>query len=420
MGVIQRGAKASGGTEFATGTAIRSDEVNTDFNTVYSEINGNLTDANISNSAGVNPLKVDDVSASATAMAVTSNPGTPDAENLPVNLGTEVLQLRYAIGRIAQGNTGSNVKRYDGSEKNVPWFDRVARGPNLIRNSSFEAQSGGAGTAPDGWTLAGTPTTAALVDTDVAFGDGKALRIVADAANEGVQQTVAGLRASTTYLLTASIKVAVGTVKLLTTGADAASEYRNSARTSTSATATQLNVVIQTDSTPTDIVVQVVSNASADDFQVDHVGLYELREQVSSRPGYLAVSDSSNVTTGTLDTTRRAFPDGDALAVSVTVPGPGYSIRVTADLFFTDNAANTMLAHLEENTVDVAIAHAAIPANEGGCVSLHYLNTSPTPGTTYTYGVDCQLRTGAGTNNGTVVGGITARSRLTAELIPPG
>lgn len=47
MGTIARTAKAGGGTNFNSGQTIDPAEVNTDFNTAFTEINGNLDDGNI-------------------------------------------------------------------------------------------------------------------------------------------------------------------------------------------------------------------------------------------------------------------------------------------------------------------------------------------------------------------------------------
>ena len=47
MAVIARSAKAGGGTNYNSGQTIDPDENNTDDNTLYTEINGNLDDGNI-------------------------------------------------------------------------------------------------------------------------------------------------------------------------------------------------------------------------------------------------------------------------------------------------------------------------------------------------------------------------------------
>lgn len=421
MATIQRGSKSAGGTEFSTGPVLAA-EVNTDLNTLYNEVNGSLDNANIKGTAGIAETKIDDISSTATAAASVAFPGSAESPSLATTLSGEIQRLRYAIGRMALGGGGTSIKHYDGAEKSVPWFEEVLRGPNQVRNSSFEAQSGGAGTAPDGWALVGTPSTLSLATSTVGAGSGRSARIVTDASGEGISQTFAGLKASTLYLLTVEASVASGTLSVTTTGAMTTGSYRNAARTSTTTARHWMGVLLKTDATPTNLVLSLTGVSSGADFTLDTVGLYEVRTDVMTPPGYLAVSDSSNATTGTLDTTRRGFPDGDALSVSLSVPGPGYSIRVTANCCFTDNVANTMVAVLVENdgsATDATSAHSAIGANEGGSVNLHYVNTSPTPGATYTYTIEALLRTGAGTNNGTI-GGVTAVSRLTAELIPPG
>jgi hypothetical protein len=65
MATIARGAKLGGGTNFNSGQTIDPSEVNTDFNTVYTEINGNLDDANIETATvpGAKSLRFTEISA---------------------------------------------------------------------------------------------------------------------------------------------------------------------------------------------------------------------------------------------------------------------------------------------------------------------------------------------------------------------
>lgn len=417
MSIIQRGPKTAGGTSFSSGN-ILSDEVNADFDIAFNEINGNIDNSNIKESAAISATKIDDVGTSSGV----STPGSASSPSVATTLTGEIERLRYAIGRIALGSSGANVKRYDGDEKNVPWHEQVVRGPNLVRNASFEAQSGGAGTAPDGWALVGTPSTLALGASVVGAGAGQSVRIVTAASVEGISQTFAGLKASTLYLLVVEASVAAGTLSVATTGAMTTGSYRNALRTSTNSARHFLTVLIETDTSPSDLVLYLTGTTPVSDITIDSAGLYEVQTEIVSRAGYLAVSDSSSTTAGLLDTTRRPFPDGDALSVFLSVPGPGYSIRVSVNCSCTDNNDNTMAAILVENEgspVDVAIGYASIRAAEGGTVALHYVNTNPTAGATYTYSVEARLRQLSGTNNGTLAG-VTAISRLTAELIPPG
>ena len=58
MGTITRGTKAGGGTGFNSGQTIDPAEVNTDFNTVYTEFNGIIQNVNISATAAIALTKV--------------------------------------------------------------------------------------------------------------------------------------------------------------------------------------------------------------------------------------------------------------------------------------------------------------------------------------------------------------------------
>ena len=73
MGTIARGTKTGGGTNFNTGQANSSAELNTDFNTIVTEINGALDDANVETATipGAKSLRFTEVSAPA-------NPSTND------------------------------------------------------------------------------------------------------------------------------------------------------------------------------------------------------------------------------------------------------------------------------------------------------------------------------------------------------
>ena len=53
MATITRGAKAGGGTGFNAGQTIDPAEVNTDFNTVYTEFNGNIANVNVLATAAI-------------------------------------------------------------------------------------------------------------------------------------------------------------------------------------------------------------------------------------------------------------------------------------------------------------------------------------------------------------------------------
>lgn len=73
MATIARTAKAGGGTNFNAGQTIDPDEVNTDFNTLYTEVNGALDDGNVETGTipGAKTLRF-------TEIAVPSSPSSND------------------------------------------------------------------------------------------------------------------------------------------------------------------------------------------------------------------------------------------------------------------------------------------------------------------------------------------------------
>lgn len=93
MGTIARGAKAAGGTNFSTGKGtILSGEVDNDFNTIYSDYNGNITNFNISGSAGITYGKLN----------LTNGLVTTDFTNLSVT-GAKIADLTIAAGKLSPG-----------------------------------------------------------------------------------------------------------------------------------------------------------------------------------------------------------------------------------------------------------------------------------------------------------------------------
>lgn len=429
MAQVARGTKANGTTSWNDGDVLYAAELNTDEDTIYTEFNGNIDDDNVKAAAGINPTKINDLSADSTAARVETNPGVSGSESLATTISGEIQRLRYVVH--ARG-LGTVAQHYNGSSTpTLYWGDQSVRGPNLARNGSFELKTGGSTTAPDGWTKVGSPTSLTQVATDVSNGTGYCLRVLASGASQGVSQTFKKLKASTAYFVQCRFSVTTGSMRLVTTGADVTTNFRNVDITKTGSTWGTVAAVILTDSTPTDIVIEFLSVANLDDFYVDNVEFYEMGREIASRPGYLATRQSST-NTGAL--TNGVFPSGDALSRAVTVPGPGYTIRVTAACRFNMTAVTTLgnIAFTLNETpastgtptaVDVGdgyIAKADANTGAGGfsTVSLGYLNTAATPGETYTYSVNQTVTAGVtGTSNG---GSVGEMSWLAVELIPPG
>lgn len=334
MGIIVRGTKAAGGTAFTASTSAKASEVNTDFDTAYSEINGNLDNDNIKSSAAIaisklatiNPEDIDDYSATAAEAATAVDPGVSDSEMLAADVSDELERLRYKLEEIA---LGINATRENASGTTTTyWGDLPARGGNLINNASFSVKLSATSTdAPDGWTKEGTPTSLDLADTAVGEGGGKELNIVAAAADDGVSQTFVP-KASTCYLVLARVKKNSGTgnPRLTTTGADATSDFRDITITTTSTSFTTLKGVVQSDSIPANLKVSI-EGTDACDFDVSHVAIYECTTDFLAPPGGgLLVRDSDGTTATTF--TNGSWASVPGCQVTITPPGPGYGCLI--------------------------------------------------------------------------------------------
>lgn len=420
-GTINRGTKPDGSTDWADGDTLTHSALNTDFNTIYNLVNGNLDTDNLDSAAGIVSGQildgtlvnadinasaaivyskfaqtanaqdadiVDDYAASDAEYITEADPGDSSSISKPTNLEEELARLRFVIDAMAHG---TNAAITDGSS-DVAWFDQNVVGAAFGYNLDFEAQTGGAGTAPDGWALvedSGTITTVAQTETAVALGEGKEIHIVAQANKaQGISQTFAGLKASTNYLVSVYAKAATGSdeCQLVTTGATGT--FDNLALVTSSTSYTQLAGVIATDSTPTDIVVKLLSNsdAQADDCDYDRFSIRPLGDDQSDLARLLVLYDTST-TAQSFSGTMAARTDLDNIAV--TPPGPGYIITVTLDANFELNATPSACeADITENGSAVrTTSGTGISSGDAHNITLnlHYVNTSPTPGTTYTY-----------------------------------
>lgn len=434
MALITRGTKSNGSTSLADGDDILAAELNADFDTLFDEMNGGLDSANITAggvtnvavATGIDAAKIDDYSATAAEMATETNPGTSGNESLPTTLEGELARLRYVVRRMASG--GQTVHNDGSSTSATYWGDQAVRGPNIARNGGFEVKTTGSTAAPDGWTIFGTPTTCTQVTTDVSNGTGKALRIVADAATEGIYQTLTGLKASSLYFIQARYIVTTGSMMMITTGATASGSFRDVSITKTTTSWSTVSAMVATDSTPTDIVLSFVSAANLDDFRIDDVLVLEVGREIIHAPTSITVRDSSNGT-GALTTAQGAFPPGDGLSAAVTVPGPGCWIQVRSccRLIAAGTSPGIVAFLLYETPISsgtpaaVDIGSVSCATNNAESITVGYTNTSPTPGDTYTYTIEHDAQSaGAGATANGVVNGLTTLSWLEVTLHVPG
>lgn len=430
MTVPVRGTKSSagGGTAFVSGTDVLAAEVNTDFDNAYSALAA-LDNDNISASADIALTKLADISATSATHDDTTTPGDSSSHTLPTTLSGEVQQLRYTIERLALGLAADRV---DGSGTGTTfWGDLPARGPNLIKNPSFAGGSASGTTPPTSWTDLGTGTPTfsqvALTGATLTEGKGRELRIQAGAAAvAGVTQTLSGLKASTRYLVVARARRTTSAVHLVTTGADAASSFRNIDDSSSSTTYVTLKGVIQTDSTPTNIVVQLKTNgASGDDVSFAFCGVYECAADI------VEIGGTANTTieaTTSYNVPVASFTAITGVSAAVYCPADGMEIHVQATLHF-ENASGTdrqLGINIAENGSAVSDYYQEITIPQGDLATVHfnYVRNNPTPGTQYTYTFTTRASGGSagdivspGTTTVTGAGTKTNRARVRAVRV---
>jgi len=427
-GTITRGTKAAGGTDFSTGV-ISASEVNTDFNTIYNEFNGNIDTDNIDASAAI-PLSklsladsitnthinsgaaivfskmdqtaamldadiVDDYSTNDAEQMTESDPGTSDALTNATNLEIELKQLRYKIHELTVGANASAVAAAAATATDTSWADGPVRPGNHIYNGGFDVLDDLSISADgNGWTRVLTPTTLAaenLVEAE-GFGDGQGINIIdTGAALSGISQTLDGLKASTRYLAIAATRDDVGTCEITTTGADT---NQLTVVSDDSGSWQILSGTFETDSTPTNVVLKLLAVASSDDCVFDNVGVYEINADPLPRAGKVHCYDST--TTASDDTFAINTLTDTGLSCAVTVPGPGYIITVRGKIIGDNDAAGSYAlegrlvqdcgaAATVDADVDVANANNNAAVDDIAVLEFFYVNDSPTAGATCTY-----------------------------------
>lgn len=406
MGLVERSDKPNGTKEWVDGDTMGQTPLNGDINPLVNEFNGNIENTNVKSDAAIATSKLDDASATDAASRTHASPTNSATPSKPTTLEGEIQRLR---NRIMALSVGTATLRNDGtaSADEASWQDQPRVGPNLFYNPSFEAYNGAANSAPDGWSLVGTPTTVAQVETDVDMGEGKAIRIVhtGGGSDEGISMTFAGLKASTRYVIGGLVEVTSGTFHLKTTGATG-SDYGNLDLTSTASDFTPVVGIVITDATPTNVVVQLISEGgAADDFRVDHMFMYELSDNPVDLPKLVVVRDSgttedtARITTSAWNTVR-ADATND-MTVAVTVPGPGYVLTVTTLVdMFGAASVSAFAAGIRIVEGSTAVAWGVVEGfgnNSHHQCMARWVNETPTPGTTYTYTVEGRAQSGSGT-----------------------
>ena len=442
MGTVVRSDKPNGSKEWEDDDTLTKDALNGDINPILTQVNGNLDDSNIADSAAIDaynsgnekitniqnsciaaagtadidPGKLDQTAgardgsagldadivqayaASAAEFNAQTDPGDSGTPDYPEHLEEELERLRYVAMR---QSIGANTKLTDGSGS-AAWFDGRAFECGLAENPSFLDNN----TTPTGWTINGAPATQTIANTlPRAEGWGQYLNLAdaAGATSDGIEQTLSGLRDSQIYLVVARVLPNTANVTLITTGALAASAWDDLDIDSSGTSWQTLAGLIKTDAAGTDIVIELQPDNSNYDFGVSYFNIFPITQDDL----YNRCVDNVQFAQ---DTTNTAWADvASATELSVIAPGDGYVIEVDAHV--TVNAASsTARVDIEENTVDKASAQRSDDSGAAyGQVSVCYVNTSPTPGTVYTYRINGSG--GAAYVSGTI--GSTLRVRLT-------
>lgn len=158
MGLISRGTKSATGTgNFGSGTTAKSGEVNTDFNTVYTCVNGNIDNTNISSSAAIAYSQLN-LSASIQNSDILTSAGIVDSKLAQITTTGKVSGAALTglssipsgagvipIANIATGTpTGSKFVRDDGTLAS-PTVTQY-----YVKVSNTQTQNTGGGTATSG------------------------------------------------------------------------------------------------------------------------------------------------------------------------------------------------------------------------------------------------------------------------------
>lgn len=422
MGIVSRP------NTFVDGTTAAASEVNADLDTLYTLVNGNIDNANIKDGAAIDPdklaevpqTKVGDYAADITEYGDTTTPGDTGTPSLPTSLQEELERLRYRIGANRSFLANTSYMNSSAAVTAAAWFEPGIVGRNLVPNPGFETHSAGTPNAPDKWTLLGTPSVVAIENPahpDAGL-EKRSLNIVTDASAEGVSVTVAGLKASTKYLVGMAYSLTTGQVNLNTSNGLASGAYQNLLLPDSSAAASSvevLNGIVKTTSTPAPITIAIFGSATGADFNIHYVWMYEMTEaypaELPSIPVQTALYTTADDTVN--NTGAGAWSNRADLSLSQYVPAPGYRLKYEVTLCFRSPTVGSRAEHeyafrLQQNidaggatTVEGPYAWRMNTSSndfDGGTMSLSYVLDNPTPGSTYAMTTDVWTK-GNGTDD---------------------
>ena len=417
MSNYNRVNKSNGSTAWKAGETITHTEHNDEWDTFLNEYNGNIDNRNIAQTAGqlIGSEKVESHATTETQYLTSTSAGDTFSGTRPTDLDGELEAIRY---RLLQLSGGSNFKgtNTSGTMTDLSWLEPAVVGPNLLPNSGFEALTGAAGTAPDGWTKVGSPSTFALQSaTELDEGVNKrSLNVIATSTgNEGVSYVLDGLKADTLYVVGAAYVRTTGGVLISVSGAVSSGAYRafsESDTTSTTGTLITRNYVVKTDSSGTALTCTFgVTGQAGSEVDLYRVWVKEMGdrttyENIPPIPAQVKTETANTFVDNTGGTVSGGYLESTIsnLSASVYVPGPGYELtyeaminismfnwdlvsqaaaRVTIEMD-TGSGYNTVRTYANE------VGHAGVYAGAFTWTEsphLKYVLPLPVPGTTYAF-----------------------------------
>ncbi|GEM_PF-5613215 len=408
-----------GTAEYVEGNTLPAAELQGDFNAIKTWANGNIDQTNLNASTQIansmlveiDGTKVSDHSDNATIAATVTTPG--DSANLSSNLATnlegELERLRYRIEANNQYRSSTGYYNSSGAFVGTAWTEPPIQGPNLLKNSGFELLSGSTGDPPDGWTEIGTLGTTAIEAAAfvITGGHKRSLAVTTNATNEGISQTIQGLRSSTKYLFAVKYIRTSGTLAFSTTGGLGTGDYQNPTVTDSSSGGVQVaSMIVKSDASATDIVCRIEATSGTSDFNLVQAWFFELNDDfpnpIPDIPSQ-AASVSAEVTnvpatvaSGTDWDTQ--WTDIPGLALTQYIPGHGYrliyevsvawaSVLNSQQFFFAfrleqdDGSTSVVDGPYIEADDDVGLGE----TNGVSVLRMTHIVDNPTPGLTYTF-----------------------------------
>lgn len=435
---------------YSSGSVISSTQVNANEDAIINTLNALDEDnfdpsTQIPNSmlAEIQPDIVDAHADDAAEFLTAVTPGSSASPSLPAHLTDELERIRYRV----LGNNHLISTYYMGSDgliKDAGWVESAPFGPQLFSNNGFETKtSATASDAPDGWTLVGTPTSLVITAPGLASPTAgkykKAIRITCSgAAGEGIQQTLYGMKASTKYLIGMTFAKFSGTpqLKIETTNGLASGAYQNLAvTTSTSATISHVQAIVQTTSTGTDLTVKFTNTAAATDvFDLYQVWAYEIKDSTNLGLAQIPMQTASDSTSRDLPSTFTAsqwnYETWTQMSLSQYVPAMGYRmIYDVAISALSSGTGNNIHRHsfsikLDGNIVQGPLIkyteYSSGTPEVGDIIMLSHVVENPAPGATYAFTVEVgAYNTGSASSQVTLnplLNGLQAVSRARLRL----